>query len=223
MGFIDLTIPLHDQDPRVAFDYLHTIASWGANVTRVTAAVHAGTHMDAPCHMIPGAASITATPIERCIGVAEVIDLPDHADGAWIDAEHLAPFAERIVPGSRLLLRTGWSERYGWPRFSDGYPALTVAAASWLAERGCVLVGIDSVSIAPVYAGMELTRAVHLPLFEREVVIVEGLCNLSRLSQPRVYLIALPLPLVGRDGSPVRVVAFDGEHPAPPPSASHPA
>lgn len=75
------------------------------------------------------------------------------------------------------------------------------------------LVGIDSVSIAPVYAGMDMAVAVHLPLLECDVVILEGLCHLTLLRHARVHLIALPLPLVGRDGSLVRAVAVDADLP----------
>ena len=47
-------------------------------------------------------------------------------------------------------------------------------------------------------------------LLAGEIVIVESLANLRNLQEKKVFFIALPLKIEGRDGSPVRAVAIEG-------------
>jgi len=42
-------------------------------------------------------------------------------------------------------------------------------------------------------------------------LIIEGLRGLERLQSDKVILIALPLRISGRDGSPCRAMAIDGD------------
>lgn len=43
------------------------------------------------------------------------------------------------------------------------------------------------------------------------MILVEGLRGLERLEGEEVFMIALPLPIQGSDGSPCPVVALDGD------------
>lgn len=64
--------------------------------------------------------------------------------------------------------------------------------------------------MADVHNLEELT-AVHQTLFRGDVVIVEGLAHLDRLTQPRVEFFALPMKVIGGDGTPVRAIAIERE------------
>ena len=207
---IDLSFPLLTSDPRgtMRTEVYRTLADHGANITLVSFDTHFGTHLDAPSHQLAGAPTLDQVDLVKCVGPATVLDLTDSRPGPWIDRADLEIYAEAIAPGTRILLRTDWSERVGSPDFNQGYPALTVAAASWLAKRGVLLLGIDTPSVAPVYQGRAVVNAVHQPLLSAEVVLVENLCHLREVPNGPVTFAALPLNLVGLDGCPVRAIAI---------------
>ena len=76
----------------------------------------------------------------------------------------------------------------------------------WLTARKIRLLGIEQPSIHPTHH-LEL----HKALLSTGMALIESLANLDQLSQDRVYLVALPLAVVGLDGSPVRVIAIEGD------------
>lgn len=208
---IDLSLPISPNDPRgtVRFEPRRTFEEHGARITLVTFDTHLGTHLDAPSHQLPDAPTLDQVDLARCIGPAEVLDFAEKQPFAAIDVADLAPLAARIRAGGRVLLRTGWDQYFGQPRYTDGYPALSVAAAEYLVQQGVVLVGIDTPSVAPVYQGMAVVNAVHAPLLAAGVVLVEGLASLGVLSQPAITFAALPLNLIGLDGCPVRAIGIE--------------
>jgi kynurenine formamidase len=57
--------------------------------------------------------------------------------------------------------------------------------------------------------GSELDPPVHKAFLEREVILVEYLCNLAELRQAEVELVVLPLKVQGAEGAPVRCVAIE--------------
>ena len=74
------------------------------------------------------------------------------------------------------------------------------ALPDWLADRGVRLIGVDLPSVDPLDSK---SLDVHHALGRRGIVIVEGLW-LNEVPEGRYGLIALPLKIVGADGSPLR-------------------
>jgi arylformamidase len=111
----------------------------------------------------------------------------------------------RVREARRLLVRTYADAR---PQgFDEHLRHLTPELADWLADRGVVLVGLDSDSM-DAFDSKELPS--HRRLAARGVAILEGI-DLSAV-EPGVYdLVALPLRLVGADASPVRAVLVTRE------------
>ena len=162
---------------------------------------HAGTHLDAPSHFVPGGRSVDQIELTRCVGPATVVD----ARGA--DALGVEVFAEALADlrrTRRALVRTDWSMRFGEPRYWTEFPSMTVEAAEALVAAGVVFLGLDTPS--PHVADF---RMLHEALFANEMVVAECLTGLAELRQAEVLLIALPLPFRGLDGSPIRAVAID--------------
>ena len=207
---IDLSVPMRVDDPRgtLRFEPYRTLAKDRANITLVTFDTHFATHLDAPSHQLADAPTLETVELNKCVGPATVLDLSAKGAGAAIERSDLERFAPFVRSGARLLLRTDWSVRYAKAGHNDGYPALTIEAAEWLARRGVSLVGVDTPSVAPVYAGMEMVNAVHAPLLSAGVVLVENLCHLGEIPPGPFTFVALPLLLNGLDGSPVRAVAI---------------
>jgi len=207
---IDLThpittgMPAFPGDPAVELRAISLIADGGYEVSELRMGTHAGTHIDAPRHCIPGARGIDGIPLDSLIGPAEVLDLGDREAGSQIAAADLDRHAARVAEGSRLLLRTGWGKRFGQPEFFVAFPGLTEGAALWLTSRKVALVALEQPSTHP-----ERHLEVHRALLSAGVALVESMANLDKLTLDRVYLIVLPLNLVGLEGSPVRAVAIE--------------
>ncbi len=167
-------------------------AGASVNVGAVETSVHAGTHCDAPFHFDPAGTTVERLPLAAFLGPCRVIDVPAGCDN-W-----LSLVGEGDAP--RLLFKTG-----GWPdsmRFPASIPTIRPEHAAELAARGMTLFGVDLPSVDPLDS---TTLAVHHALNGGGVAILEGLW-LADVSAGRYELIALPLPLVGADGSPVRAV-----------------
>jgi len=86
--------------------------------------------------------------------------------------------------------------------FVEDFVYLTADAALYLVHAGIKLVGIDSLSVEE--PGSQEFPA-HHALLEAGVVIIEGL-DLSAVDPGEDEMTCLPLPIVGADGSPARVV-----------------
>jgi kynurenine formamidase len=205
---VDLTLTMNPGMRGVDFEAKSTIDGKGWTTTTLHLYSHAGTHMDAPYHFIADGRTLENLMLQKCIGSARVVDLTFVKPRDLITVEHLASHAEEIEPGSRLLLKTGWSARAGTPEYRSHLPRISLPLAEWLAERKIALLGVEPPSVADVNNKDELTM-VHRVLLEAEIVIVEGLANLDALEEDVVTFIALPLKLEGGDGSPLRAIAIE--------------
>jgi kynurenine formamidase len=204
---VDLTLPFDPRNPRVQFEPLRRIEVDGWTITKVSFDTHAGTHLDAPCHQLPGGTSLDEMDLAKCMGPAFICDLRQIPADQDIEVADFAPWADRIVPGSRVIYRTDWTERFGQPGYREGFPCPSVACAEWLAARGIVLLGMDTPSVGPVYRTARAVIDVHTPLLRAGVVIVEELTNLRAVPAEPFHFVALPLRLTGGDGSPTRALA----------------
>ena len=193
-------IPVWPGDPPVQLERTKSIKDGEqANISRLQASVHVGTHIDAPLHFVEGGRSVDDIPLKSLMGRAYVVDLR-RAD--VLNAESLD--SARIPPRTRrLLFKTRNSEHWakGERSFQRDFVAVDASGAEWLVQKGVRLVGVDYLSVAPFRDGV----ATHRILLEAGVVIVEGL-NLARVSKGRYTLYCLPVKLLGSDGAPARAV-----------------
>lgn len=167
-------------------------------LSSITTTVHLGAHTDAPNHYAAQADGIATRPLERYYGPCEVMAV-EVARGA------------RIAPGDlpqppctpRVLFRTG---TYPDPRhFNEDFAALSPELVAYLAEHDVRLVGIDTPSVDLCH-DQELVS--HTAIAQHDLAILEGIV-LEHVSPGRYTLVALPLPLVDADASPVRAVLVD--------------
>jgi arylformamidase len=171
------------------------------NISRLTITTHTGTHIDAPLHFLPGAASIDQLPVEALVGPALVVEMAVAQEITAADLEVAA-----IPPGTeRLLFKTRNSRLLDDADFHRDFVYLTLDAARWLVERGVGLVAIDYLSVEQMDAQPNI---VHETLLRAGVVIVEGV-DLRRVAPGPYFLACLPLKIEGADGSPVRAVLVE--------------
>lgn len=77
---------------------------------------------------------------------------------------------------------------------------------NYLINKKVNAVCIDSPSID---RGSDSNFTVHKLLLNKEILIVENLCNLSEIDSQNFTLIMIPLKLSGASGSPIRAIAID--------------
>jgi arylformamidase len=170
-------------------------ASGSVNVGKLTMSIHTATHVDAPFHFDDDGRRMTGLDLEVYIGPALLVDVSGKSS---IGADDLA--GVDLTGVSRLLLRTSsWHEP---DRFPEEICYLRADLAPLLAEKGIRLIGVDVPSVDPLDS-KELPA--HHALERHGVHILEGLA-LDHVEPGTYELIALPLPLVEADGSPVRAV-----------------
>jgi kynurenine formamidase len=193
--------------PAARFERLYEMPRDPMNATTMSMVCHYGTHVDAPCHFIPGAPAFHEIPLDRLHGPGVVWRL-DCAPGGTIAAEQLARCQPAMRPGDIVLLDAGWADRFGRPDYEDN-PALGVDAADWLVARQAKLVGVDFATpdLAVPRRPPGFDWPVHHALLGHGVLIAEHLRNLRPLAGRRIEAMFLALAIEGSDGGPARVVA----------------
>jgi arylformamidase len=200
---IDLSLPIRDGgpsypgDPGCSVTPFTSIPAHPANVSAISMGSHHATHLDAPFHFLAEGATVDQIALEQTIGPAILVDLGDRPAKSLIEVDAFAGLD--LGPGDRLVYRLGWDRHLHEPGYFTDMPRLTVAAATWLADRHLALLGMDAPTPNPE-AGVE----VHRLLLGAGTVLLEGLAHLDRLRPGPFWLCAAPLRFMGLDGAPVR-------------------
>ena len=180
----------------------------GQIVRGVHMRLHAGSHVDAPSHMLQGAPDLHQMPLERFIGPAVVADIRHRKAGEEIRPEDLdQAVGDRLQPGDRLLLRTDQNGVYdGSPEWMARAPYLYYDAVDWCIARRVSIVGYDfyhggmpADSDRPYYARK---------LSEHGIMTIPYLTNLGAVGDERFTLVSLPLKMIGVEASPIRAVGL---------------
>ena len=174
--------------------------------TRLTLFSHVGTHMDAPAHMIQGGKTLDAYEVDTFVGKAFVLDISTYPIGVgeWcIQLEMLKAYEQQIKQIEFLILFTGWSRLWGNDAYYNGFPALSVEVALWLANLPLKGIGIDAISIDLMST---TTFPIHHIFMEKDMVIIENLTNLEQLANKAFTLSALPIKYNNADGAPIRAI-----------------
>ncbi|MCH2137413.1 MAG: cyclase family protein [Phycisphaerales bacterium] len=179
----EVTMQLADGDP--------------VTLSTLRSTVHLGSHADGPNHYTQAGDGVGEQPLEHYLGECRVIPVS-------------AQRGERFGPGSipegtpidapRILLATG---TYPDPRnFNTDFAAPDPSLVDHLADHGVITLGIDTPSV-DLCDSKDLPT--HQACFDRGIRILETL-QLADVPAGRYELIALPLKLMGYDGSPVRAI-----------------
>jgi arylformamidase len=204
MPLYDITIPIRESlavwpgDTPYRFELAWSMdAGQTVNVGAVTTTVHVGTHADAPFHFLPDGEGAGEMDPSAFVGPAVVVDVAGADPIGWDRLESVD-----FMRAPRVLLRTGaWIDHAVFP---ERIPILAPDIPARLAERGVVMVGLDVPSVDAIDS---TDLPLHHALARANIRILESLD--LRGVPPGVYtLSALPLRLMGADGSPVRAVLF---------------
>ncbi len=203
MKIIDLThkftnnMPVFPGDPKSTLEQIAFIDKDTYNDHKLTTAMHVGTHMDAPLHMIEEGKTIDEITPDRFIGKGVLVDVrgKDKIDPAVLKNVH-------IDEGSIVLLYTGFGSKFGTDYYFKGYPYLTADFANKMVELKVKMVGMDMLS-----PDLDKPWITHKILLGNGILILENLTNLDQLLDAKDFeIIALPAKL-NSDAAPVRVTA----------------
>lgn len=231
---VDLTTVLNEGMNQVYPGYVFLrmipILNYGNHVimsSNVEVWLHAGTHVDAPLHVVAGGDAIDEVDLSRFVREAVILDLTGLVEasspilkGALDKAyQGLRDEGEDIREGDIIVLRTDWSVKYSPAsrEYRETAPYLTEEAVDWLLERKPSAVGFDFpeeriTKLAETLGGgkpKETPLPLHAKLLGNGVYLIEHLTNLNQLSRRRVILAAAPLKIRGAEGSPVRAFAIE--------------
>ena len=216
MHIVDLSQPVSSGmqvfpgDPAVSSQEVATNAADGFQVAELHLGTHTGTHVDAPLHTIDGGKAVDELHLATLCGPARIVRVPRAEPRSMIKLSTVASQLEGLTPGTIVLFHTGWSEHFNTPAYLE-HPHLDPDIATHLLERGVAVIGVDTLNPDPTPAA-ETDGPVHLPVHQHILgaggAIVENLTNLVAVTWSNPVFAALPLRLIGLDGSPVRAVAM---------------
>ena len=218
---IDLTLPittgmdiptgLRGKLPPVEFKLYSRADVEGLQVGHLSMPIHAGTHLDTPRHIYADGKTLDEIPLSAFVGKAVCVDVSQVKPNEEVTPEMLEPYRDRIQPGMMVFLYTGWNEKmFGTLDYWMDSPVLGTAAADWLVERGAKMLGYDFFQDAGAkgYETNVKNFHAHEHVLGKGVLHVEHLTNLSKVVGTEFFAIALPLKIVGGEGSPTRVIAL---------------
>ncbi len=160
---------------------------------------HVGTHIEVPLHCLKEGADLAQIPVEQLVGGAVVLDLRQAKAEGGVTREQVqaaAGAAGGIREGDIVFGQMGETTYF------------STAALEFLVAQGIKLMGVDS-------GGVELSHDTthanvnHLLLFRAGIPLIENLAHLDQLTQSRVTVYALPVPVKGLDAFPLRVIAVE--------------
>ena len=204
--FIEKDMPVWPGDQRPIIKEVMTIEKDRCSLQSIHFTTHVGTHIDAPSHIIEGGKTLDQIPLETLIGKASVLDFNHKGEKDLITKQDLKQHEDRLAPGSRVLLKTGWDSWFGSDSFFTGFPCLTLEAAQYLSTRKIILLGMDTPSSGPID---DPDQGIHNTLLGAEIILLEGLSSLNQIQGNECELIALPAPFKNFGGAPCRAVAVE--------------
>jgi len=198
------------------------------SLEKVTASVHAGTHLDAPYHFgsrCEGrpAKTIDQVPLEWCYGSGVVLDLIHKKPGELIVPEDVKSALARVdyslKPYDIVLIRTGADKLWGTKEYFFQHPAMSREATEWIVGQGVKIIGIDSPGFDRPFGAMIhdyfKTRdpkhlwPAHLFGREKEYCHIERLANLDKIPVPFGFTVAcFPIKIAKAGAGWIRPVAI---------------
>ena len=193
MKLIDLSQPIEAGMPVYPGDVPTFLAQErflqqdGYNAYTLHSAMHAGTHVDAPMHLLAEGGFISELPLHRFCGPGFLLESLDDP--------------REISQDCCVLIRTGHDTHYGQADYYTAQPEIGAALCERIlaAHPRCIGLDMASPDLPPF--------AVHKRLLEAGVPIVENLTSLSSLRGLSFDFFAFPLKIQA-EASLVRAAAL---------------
>lgn len=201
-ALIDLTheikdrLPVYPGHPPVKLERIKRLDTDGYTNHLLEISMHAGTHIDAPMHLVKSSTFMSELTPEIFVGEACILDARSQP---VIGMEE--KYQTQIKENSIVVLYTGWDQKYGTSEYFEGYPVVDLELARHLVEKRVKMLCVDTP------APDKYPHEVHKLLLSNNILIAENLCQVDRLlGAERVEIMAFPLK-IRADGSPARIIA----------------
>lgn len=204
---ISKSIPTFPDSPKPQFILWSTLKEDEYNLELLFLSSHTGTHLDAPYHFVKNGIKIHQIPLDRLVGNGILIKIKKEKN-QLITKNDLILFERKhgnIPKNSSVFFYTEWQKNLNSNYYFINNPGLSESAATYLVSKKINLVGIDSPSID---LGQDKNFKVHKILAKNNILIVENLSNLNKISSKQFDFVILPLKLKDATGSPVRAIAI---------------
>jgi kynurenine formamidase len=155
--------------------------------------LHAGTHMDAPMHLVPHSPAMAEIPLCRCCAQGILLDVRGQRVIQKPDLQ------KGLLTGKAVLLLTGMEAAYGTEDYYSRHPIVSAELAELFVKEDIAFLGMDMPSPD------EPPFPVHKLLLTSGIPIVENMRGLSQLSG-FFEVAAFPLK-IHAEASPVRAAA----------------
>ncbi|MDR3023492.1 cyclase family protein [Chryseobacterium sp.] len=170
-------------------------------IGKIEMVTNTGTYIDCPFHRFADGKDMSQTVLKDFAQLDAVMIHIPFTETLKITEDHLK---NREIRNKAVLIQTGWDRHWNTELYYQDHPYLTEQAAIYLRDCSVKLVGIDSHNIDDT-AGR--TRPVHTVLLGAGILIVEHLCNLSKLPAENFTFTAAPPKFKGVGTFPVRAFA----------------
>ena len=204
---ISKSIPTFPDSPKPQFILWSTLKEDEYNLELLFLSSHTGTHLDAPYHFVKNGIKIHQIPLDRLVGNGILIKIKKGKNQP-ITKNDLILFERKngnIPKNSSVFFYTEWQKNLNYNYYFINNPGLSESAATYLVSKKINLIGIDSPSID---LGQDKNFKVHKILAKNNILIVENLSNLNKISSKQFDFVILPLKLKDATGSPVRAIAI---------------
>jgi kynurenine formamidase len=199
MKIIDLTLDINENtpvfpgDPKIEIER-QTVQTHGFGKTIIKTNNHVSTHIDAPCHMIKNANTLSDYPIEKFVGEGIVIDAVGQKE---INVDLL-----QVKENDIVFFHTNHIKKLYEKDYFENNPIITKELAQQLVNKKISIIGLDS------FTPDNDPYDVHKIFLGNDVLIIENLINLDKLVGKRFQCIVAPLKIKDSDGAPCRVIAI---------------
>src|SRR6201989_2422749 len=104
-------MPIHPGYEEIKLERITHHAKQGVMTHKITTIFHTSTHVNAPIHLIPGAAAVGDLALERFFGTGGGLSIPKDK---WelIEPSDLENANPKVEAGDIVLIDTGWHRRY---------------------------------------------------------------------------------------------------------------
>ncbi len=200
MEIIDISLEIKEGmvrypgNPAPSISRYASIPERHTNESLITLGSHAGTHVDAPLHIINDDQAADELPLDSFYGQCRVFDLT--GVGKEIHRSHLTGFAVR--ENEIILLKTENSLNQ-YETFREDFAHVNLDAAEYLVDRRVKTLGVDYLSVKKFGGDQE----VHEVLI-RNLTLFEGL-YLADVEPGTYIFVGLPLR-IKCDGAPARAI-----------------
>ena len=199
MKIIDLTMPIDEKTPNFPGDPIlkikrHTVKEHICGKIFLEIQSHISTHIDAPSHMIENGRTLSDFPITKFAGNAIVIDVRGQ--------KSIEPNLSDVKEGDIVFFLTSHSDKAYESDYFENNPVITEKTAQKLIEKRISIIGLDS------FTPDNKPYDVHKIFLENDVLIVENLIDLNKLSGKRFQCFIMPMKITNADGAPCRVIGI---------------